>query len=451
MKLIWNGLTLVFNIFCRGMSKGKALNIFCRKMGIAYIKFAQIMAMQNIDNVFTEQDRLDIMSICDSCDPIPWKSIEETLSASYPIPYKSFIKKIQKRPIGSASVSQVHRAVLNDGRKVVFKIKRKDISAQVYHDIEQIKRIIRRFGWIYKFSNFSGTRLALDYYVSWINQEIDFINEVKNIKRYTAFAESVNGTVEGCVKIVVPKVYEEYCTEDVICMEYIPHKTIMHMDMNDPRIIHAFNSYIKLSFYALLHNMPVVFHGDPHGGNVYIDDNGNIGFLDMGLIFELNKHDHKSVCEYFFYAYLGKADKLYNELVPYLHGDRETKKRFYADIVEYCNTLHLRPLTAFFMDMVVVCFKYSITPPSHLFGMAKAFVCLGGVDTIYSQTITGHNLLREQVNEYLANEFLNMCDATVQRQKDMLRALAKRDRDSVITVMTQQMEICRQVLAFLKK
>lgn len=75
------------------------------------------------------------------------------------------------------------------------------------------------------------------------------------------------------------------------------------------------NSYVKLSFYALLNHLPVVFHGDPHGGNIYIDDRGNIGFLDMGLLFELSAEDMKDVQRYFFYAYFGSSDLLYCELV----------------------------------------------------------------------------------------------------------------------------------------
>ena len=55
----------------------------------------------------------------------------------------------------------------------------------------------------------------------------------------------------------MPKLYEEHCTDNVICMEYIPYKTIFHMDNSDPRIVEALNSYIQLSFHALFHNMPV--------------------------------------------------------------------------------------------------------------------------------------------------------------------------------------------------
>lgn len=438
MNLVWNGLALMFNIFVRRMTKGEALRIFCTKMGIAYIKFAQILAMQNIDNIFTEQDRKDIMSICDDCNPISWKHIHKILMDSYPVPYRTFVKKIYRKPLGSASVSQVHRAVLKDGREVVFKVKRQDIQGKVERSVKQIRFVVHKLGWIFKFSNRVGSERAFDYYIEWINKELNFSNEVNNIKRYSEFAESVNGKVSGCVDIVVPKVYDEYCTDNIICMEYIPYKTIFHLAPDDERIINAFNSYLKLSFYALWHDMPVVFHGDPHGGNVYIDDNGNIGFLDMGLIFELNKDERRDVSELFFLAYFRKADKLYRKLIPYLTGDRKAREEFRDAIEQYCIRLNTRPLTAFFMDMVVVCFGCSLSPPKYLFCMAKAFVCLGGVDVLYFQSITGHELLRDQVDEYIITELINAVKETNYGSVKILKAVIGRDKKQLAELIHGQ-------------
>lgn len=79
------------------------------------------------------------------------------------------------------------------------------------------------------------------------------------------------------------------------------------------------------------------------------------------------------------------------------------------------------------MDMVLVCFNYDIKPPGHLFGMAKAFVCLGGADTIYSQNVNGHDLLREQVVEFLIRE-LKLCEGC----KSLVKALLSMDKDKAI-------------------
>lgn len=260
-------------------------------MGTTYIKLAQILAMQNFGNLFTEEDRACLSSICDNCNPISYKKIEKIIEKEYGCPVKKKFRKIYEEPVGSASISQVHKAVLKNGKVVAIKVKRKDVAKHIEKDIKQIRRFIHRFGRLVKFQNYLGSDAALNLYLSWILEETNFEREQRNILRYYQFAKSVNGKIENSRRIVVPRVYKNLCTKNIIVMQFIFSKTINQLDFtkeNKMQIKSALNDYISLSFYALLHQMPVVFHGDPHGGNIYLDKYGNVGFLDMGLIFELS-------------------------------------------------------------------------------------------------------------------------------------------------------------------
>ena len=203
---------------------------------------------------------------------------------------------IDPNPIGSASISQVHKAILKNGDIVAIKIKRKDITDNIDNDIKQIKKLALKYGKYIGLKNKIASKKVLDLYLNWIYEETDFINEKENIIKYTEFAKSVNNKVENTKLIKVPKVYEKLCTENIIVMEYIEDKTINHLSLdecNKKRIAEGLNSYIKSSFYALLNQKTVIFHGDPHNGNIYLDKDGNIGFLDMGNTFELSKKDAK--------------------------------------------------------------------------------------------------------------------------------------------------------------
>ena len=93
-------------------------------MGIAYIKLAQILAMQNYGNLFTETDRKSLSSICDFVKPIPFSNIKNLLENEYGQLDKIF-KEIDEKPIGAASISQVHKGILLNGDIVAIKIKRK--------------------------------------------------------------------------------------------------------------------------------------------------------------------------------------------------------------------------------------------------------------------------------------------------------------------------------------
>lgn len=439
----------MFNRFILGMSNGKALRLFVEKMGLAYIKLAQILAMQNVGNIFTESDRLDLLHICDDCNPVSFRVIDKILHDEYGADYNRIIKKIKHKQVGSASVSQVHCAVLQSGEKVVFKVKRKDVDRTVRKDIKDIRFLMKYFGWIVGFHNVTGGNKALDFYTDWILQELDFNREIKNILRYTDFAKSVNGKINKCKDIVVPKVYKEYCTDNVICMEYIPHDTISNIpstETNDKKIIKAIESYVCLSFYALLHDMPVVFHGDPHAGNIYIDDKGNVGFLDMGLMFELSPEDAKRTKQLFFLAYFQQADRLYSTLEFGLSCSAQEMQHFKEDVQSYCRRIPNMPVTDYFMDLVIVCMRYNICPDDFLFGMAKAFVCLSGIDIIYKNKMTGRELLMTQVIEYAYRTALNAGKRFVKNIFKADLALLSMDKDSLLETIKDNIYIILDML-----
>lgn len=412
MKLYIQIIKLLFNKFILRKNNGTVIKEFASKNGIVYIKLAQMLATQNFGNLFTEKDRIMLSSICDDCNPVSFNEIEKILKKEYGKDLGKVFEWIEDEPVGSASVSQVHKAKLKTGEEVAIKIKRKDITKTIDKDIKRIRKIVHRFGRFVNFGNYTGGDYALDLYLKWIEQETDFTHEKENIKLYQNFADSVNGKVKNTKLIKVPKLYEEYCTDNVIVMEFIKTKTINKLELteeNKEKIVTALNSYIKSSFWALFNDKQIVFHGDPHSGNICIDEDGNICFLDMGLLCALNDNDAKLCRTFFLTAYAGNYEKLYNMLVAYGDMSEEKKKAFKEDCKNYCEEIREKEVTYYFIDMVNVCLKYEFIPPDFLFSMAKAFVCLNGISNFSNNKWSARDLLHEQTVEYLLKRSLNDC------------------------------------------
>lgn len=410
MKLYIEIIKLLFNKYIRRQKTSVVIRKFCEKMGIVYIKLAQILATQNFGEIFTEEDRLELSSICDNCNLIEFSKIKKVIEKEYCKNIDEIFKSVDIEPLGCASISQVHKGVLKNGDIVAIKVKRKDITNGIEKNIKRIKSLMYRFGKFVKFGNFIGGENALNLYLEWIYQEIDFVHEVYNIKTYQEFVDSINGKVEDTKYIKVPKLYENLCTENIIVMEYIESKTINNMkltDKNNKKISVAINSYIKSSFYALFNDKKIVFHGDPHGGNIYIDDDGNIGFLDMGLIFVLSDEDSKLTRNFFFLAYTKNYNRLYEMLVPYGKMNDKQKEMFKQDVISYCKNLEEKNVTAYFTDMMNICLKYEFLPPKFLFCMAKAFICLNGISNFSKNTTAATDLLKEQILEYYVKRGIN--------------------------------------------
>lgn len=416
MKLYIQMIRLLFNKFILRRNNGIVIKDFSEKMGVVYIKLAQMLATQNFGNLFTENDRQMLSSICDNCNPINYEKIEKILKQEYGTNLENIFSFIEKKPVGSASVSQVHRAILKTGEEVAIKIKRKDITRTIDEDIKRIRKIVHRFGKFVNFSNFTGGDHALDLYLEWIEQETDFTHEKENIEIYQNFADNVNGKVNGTKKIKVPKLYEDYCTDNVIVMEFVKTQTVNKLELTDEnkdKITTALNSYIRSSFWAMFNDKPIVFHGDPHSGNICIDEEGNICFLDMGLLFALNDSDAKLCRKFFLTAYSGNYEKLYDMLVSYGNMSEEKKQSFKEDCKKYCEEVKKKEVTYYFIDMINVCLNYEFVPPNFLFSMAKAFVCLNGISNFSDNKCTARELLQEQTMEFLVKRSLKDCKEIV--------------------------------------
>ena len=411
MKLYWQGFLMFFKKFILRQNTGKVICDFATRMGVVYIKVAQILAMQNVGDLFTEKDRKQLSTICDHCSPLPFAKIQQILQREYGNNFSSLFQSIDETPLGSASISQVHRAVLKDGTVVAIKVKRSDVTRRIERDVKQIRRIIHRFGKFVKFRNLFGSDKALDCYLEWIYQETDFDNEQRNIVRYREFADSVNGKIRHIsTRIVCPKLYSDLCMSNVIVMEFITYPTINQLELdpaNKELISRAENEYIELSFYALFHAMPVVFHGDPHGGNIYLDGDGNVGFLDMGLIFEFSSEEAELTRELFLSSYMGKVERIVDLLFAKSEFERVDRDKLIADMRAEVQKLHDIPVPQFFVEMIGIFTQYDIAPPAFLFKMAKAFLALFGLNTILSNSASTKTLLATQVAEYYLDRTTN--------------------------------------------
>lgn len=416
MKLYIQAIKLLFNKFILRRNNGIVIKEFSEKMGVVYIKLAQMLATQNFGNLFTEKDRQILSSICDNCNPISYEEIEEILKREYGTNLENIFSFIEKKPVGSASVSQVHRAILKTGEEVAIKIKRKDITRTIDEDIKRIRKIVHRFGKFVNFSNFIGGDHALDLYLKWIKQETDFTHELENIKKYQSFADNVNGKVKDTKKIKIPKLYEDYCTDNIIIMEFIKSPTVNKLELTDEnkdKINVALNSYIKLSFWAMFNDKQIVFHGDPHSGNISIDEDGNICFLDMGLLYAMSDSDSKLIQKLFLTAYSRNYEKLYDMLVVFGELNEEEKKKLKDACKKYCEEVKEKDITHYFVDLINVCLSIKIDPPNFLFNMTKAFVCLNGINNFSDNKFSGKELLQEQTMEFLVKRSLKDCKGIV--------------------------------------
>lgn len=121
----------------------------------------------------------------------------------------------------------------------------------------------------------------------------------------------------------------------------------------------------------------------------------------MGLIFILSKEDMKICLDFFLSAYTKNEEKFLEMFLQNGANLNEAEKgKFRKEIEKYFNINREVPITAYFTEMMNICFAYNIVPPDFLFKMAKAFICLNGINVFSNNETKGFEMVKEQVIEY---------------------------------------------------
>ena len=274
---------LVRNHITRGITPEK-LRIILEELGPTFIKLGQIMSLHS--DILPKAYCEELMKLNSDVTPMPFETVEEIINESCGAQWASFFKSIDTKPLGSASIAQVHKAVLKDGSDVIIKVQRKGIYETMSRDISLLHRLVKLMPPVGDLKNIVDLDMILNEMWSVAQQEMDFLKEASNLEEFAHNNKNIN-------YIRCPKLYREYSTSKVLVMEYIGGFGID--DVKDLKAngydlheigVKFVNNYIKQVMDDGF------FHADPHPGNVKIMD-GKIVWIDMGMMGRLSDHDRR--------------------------------------------------------------------------------------------------------------------------------------------------------------
>ena len=246
-----------------------------QSLGPTFIKLGQLLSTR--PDFVAEPYRLALAKLQDDNDPLDladvFKCIEQELGDQPDVLFKSF----EVKPLATASLGQVHRAVMKDGRKVVVKILRPNIEQQLHDDIEAMEHLAGVCDKLGVGKAYQLTHLVKSLKYSLI-QEIDYNNEASSGQR---LAENL----AEFQHIVIPKPILSHSAQRVLTMQYVPGEKIT--ELSDARLSPQKASVlVNELFTCFLHQVLVhgSFHADPHPGNVLLGADDKIILLDHGLV-----------------------------------------------------------------------------------------------------------------------------------------------------------------------
>lgn len=246
------------------------------RLGPTFIKFGQLLSVR--PDLIPKEYSKELEKLQDSVPPFLFKEVKDIIEEELGKSVEQIFTHFEKKPIASASISQVHKAVLKTGEKVAVKVQRPNVKKIMDTDVEimiYFASLLEKH--IENIKRFNPTKIVIEF-KEWTEKELDFRIESRNAKRFYQ-------NFKGSKTVYIPKVYDELTTERVLTLEFIDGVELHKIHEIKKKNI-DFNKIIKNGFEAVFTQVFIhgVFHADPHPGNIIIMQNNSIAFVDFGIV-----------------------------------------------------------------------------------------------------------------------------------------------------------------------
>ena len=247
------------------------------RLGPTFIKLGQILSLR--PDLVPKEYVQELSNLQDKVPPFLYKEVEKIIKEELHQPINKLFQSFSKEPIASASISQVHKAVLKDGTIVAVKIQRPNVKEIMDTDIEimfYIAKLLEKHS--KKIKEYNPTRIAQEF-KEWTDKELDFEIEANNAKRfYTNF--------KGYDKVKIPKVFDKYSSKRALTLEFIDGIELHNIGKIRGKKGYNIKEIIKNGFDSILTQVFIhgFFHADPHPGNILILKGNKIALVDFGIV-----------------------------------------------------------------------------------------------------------------------------------------------------------------------
>ncbi|WP_026975958.1 ABC1 kinase family protein [Alicyclobacillus contaminans] len=258
------------------VSPAERIRRVVEQLGPTFVKMGQIASLRS--DLLPPDWIRELSRLQDEVPPMPMATVRRIVEAELGDPFDAVFKQFSEVPVGSASIGQVHRAVLPTGETVAVKVQRPEMQSQIETDFDILMDLIhlaeKHFDWV---RHYQLDEVAAEFRHSLLN-EMDYTVEARNATR-------IRGMFENDATVYIPKVYWDFTTSKVLTMEYVEG-----VKLSNPAALEAAGYQPKLLAHratkAVLTQMLMhgFFHADPHPGNLAALPGNTVLFLDFGMV-----------------------------------------------------------------------------------------------------------------------------------------------------------------------
>ncbi|HVE45483.1 MAG TPA: AarF/UbiB family protein [Acidimicrobiales bacterium] len=262
-------------------AKAEELADDLERLGPTYIKLGQLLSTRG--DLIPPSYAQALSRLQDSVEPISFEEVERVVSTELGVRISKGFASFESEPLASASLGQVHRAEMRDGRQVVVKVQRPGIRDCIAADMEALAELAEFADEHTEAGRQYGFAELLEQFRRSLYAELDYRREAANLRELRRILKPYD-------RLVVPAPIDDYTSGTVLTMEYVPGRKVTDLGPL-ARLELEGRELADQLFKAYLDQILVegFFHADPHPGNVLLTDDGRLALIDVGMVARVSK------------------------------------------------------------------------------------------------------------------------------------------------------------------
>jgi len=369
------------------ISTAERIRLVIQDLGPSFIKLGQIMSTRN--DLLPPEVITELKKLQDDVPPVPFDEIKKVIETSLSAPIEQVFVSFEEKPLATASIGQVHRAVLatpDGNQQVVLKVQRPNVGVTVQRDLELLHMMAAALERAIPETRIYSPIGLVQQFDRSITAELNFMIEGENGERFT---KNFEGTPQGELARF-PKVYKQASSKQVLALEFFDGLKVdkaVAAGVDGPQVAkNAVGVVIKMIFEDGF------FHADPHPGNIIImggkgptDTPPVIGLIDLGMVGRLSPELRDRTIDLMVAAVrkdsYGVADALYAIGRPTKKVDMREYRAEVAMLAEKYLGKPLKEidLSAMIRDLVQGAMKYGLEIPTDFMMVGKALMTIEGI------------------------------------------------------------------------
>jgi ubiquinone biosynthesis protein len=357
--------------------RGRHLREMLDELGPTFVKFGQLLSTR--PDIVPPDIIAELRGLQDDVKPFPYADVERVILEDLHQPISRLFTEFEEQPMAAASIGQVHRAVLPNGRRVAVKVQRPNAPRQIESDIQLLEQAARLVKERVRALDFVDTREIVDEFARSIRQELDYRQEARN-------AQAFHHNFAGHPHVVVPRVYWSYTSGRVLTLEYLDGVQLADLELDQWTMEQRRRlAYVVAEAWLTMIFRHGFFHGDPHPANILVLSPERIGLVDFGLSGKLTDRDLSKLTRLFIDAAHENIEVLPRRLADLgVRYPKEKEEEFIAELQQIYSRYYGSSLSEIDPLQVIreafsLIYSMNLRLPARFVMLDKAIATIGSV------------------------------------------------------------------------